>query len=532
MIRTLIADTDKTNCKNYKNYIEEYYPEFEVIGDVSSSKEIYSILQTKNIDLIICDMQLEDITAYQLFINLNNNFPDVKMIFCLSFSEIEYGKKAVADGLISYILKPVKPNTLEKALIETLDTMEEIQKQKQAHNLLMSQYNEHLPVFEDRFLINLIHGHIENEGEILRTFRYFNMNIKPKFTVCIIKIDNYKTISLTLDEREKQIFIFSILDCIKKYLKENGKGIAFINHFNSITVILGSCEELPHTIDICNEIKEKINKEENTSVTIGVGKSYSNASEISISYKQAKAALRYDYRMGIGSVIPIEYVEPENHITYRFPLKKEELLVYTIVVGDYEKSVKLLDEIFEALKKCGKLPEKLLPKIVLDILVSVNRYASEQNLSVNESFSKIFSVNLISQKDTIEEAYEYLKSSIKVLCENIDKSRKENDNKLFESGQKYTDTYFFMPISLNKAAQYANTTPEYLNELFLKKTGKTFYEYSVLVRIEKAKYFILETDLSDKDIAKKVGYDDAHHFARVFFTYEHQSLESFRKKNK
>jgi two-component system response regulator YesN len=320
-----------------------------------------------------------------------------------------------------------------------------------------------------------------------------------------------------------------MLNTIKEYLSELNNGIAFINHFNCITVLLGNTLDLGELISIANTIKSRI---QNVTVTIGIGKTYKNPNEISISYRQAKSALRYESRMGIGSIIPITYVEPDNHITYRFPLKKEELLVYTVVIGDKEKAQRLLSEIFYALKSCGELPEKLLPKIILDILVSINRYASEQKIPINDVFSKVFSVNIISEKNTLDEAYDYLKKVIEDFTDHINDSRKGHDNQIFELGKKYADTYYFEPISLSKTAQYAETTPDYLNNLFIEKASKSFYDYSIQARIEKAKYYILETNLSDREISKKVGYDDARHFSRIFYKFENESLESFRIKNK
>lgn len=529
MIKVILADTDKNNIKNFRNFIQLNHPEFNIVGDADNEQDIYALIEKTDARLVISDMQLSNITAFQLFKDITNNYPDVKMILYLSFGELQYGKLALADGLISYIVKPVKPVELSNSLNRAIEVFDELDQHKQAHQNLIVQYEQHLPVFEDRFLINLVHGHLENNQEILNNINYFNMNLTSGYTALIIKVNNFNKISLALDEREKQIFMFSLLNTVKEYLAALNNGTAFINHFHCITVILGNNLDLSELISIADSIKSKL---QNTTVTIGIGKTYSNLNEICISYRQAKSALRYESRMGVGSIIPITYVEPDNHITYRFPLKKEELLVYTVVVGDNEKAQRLLSEIFDALKSCGELPDKLLPKIILDILVSINRYASEQKISINDVFSKVFSVSIISEKNSNDEAYEYLKKAIEQLTLHINENRKDQDDKILDIAKKYADTYYFESISLSKTAQYAQTTPDYLNRLFENNLGKSFYDYSVQVRIEKAKYFILETDLSDREIAKKVGYDEARHFSRIFYTYENDSLESFRRKYK
>ena len=59
---------------------------------------------------------------------------------------------------------------------------------------------------------------------------------------------------------------------------------------------------------------------------------YNEARKINISYKQAKAAIRYNHYLGLNSVIHINYVEPNNIITYEYPLKKKSILYMRLLL--------------------------------------------------------------------------------------------------------------------------------------------------------------------------------------------------------
>ena len=52
---------------------------------------------------------------------------------------------------------------------------------------------------------------------------------------------------------------------------------------------------------------------------------------------------------------------------------------------------------FKVLNECQPLPDKLLPKIILDIIVSINRYASEQGINIDSFFNKNFTMKEVLQ---------------------------------------------------------------------------------------------------------------------------------------
>ena len=61
-----------------------------------------------------------------------------------------------------------------------------------------------------------------------------------------------------------------------------------------------------------------------------------------------------------------------------------------------------------------------------------------------------------------------------------------------------------------------NLNPAYVSKIFKEVTGKTFVEYLTWVRIEKSKKLLCEADLTIKDIAELVGYNNSHCFIKVF----------------
>jgi two-component system response regulator YesN len=64
-----------------------------------------------------------------------------------------------------------------------------------------------------------------------------------------------------------------------------------------------------------------------------------------------------------------------------------------------------------------------------------------------------------------------------------------------------------------------NITPNYLSALFHRKTGTNFMSYLKKTRMLKAKELLADPNIQIQQVAEKVGYISARHFARLFAEY-------------
>lgn len=81
-------------------------------------------------------------------------------------------------------------------------------------------------------------------------------------------------------------------------------------------------------------------------------------------------------------------------------------------------------------------------------------------------------------------------------------------------------------------AQRLELNPAYFSRLFKKIEGQTPQAFLQDLRIEKAKTLLLNTDLSNQEIAMFTGFAYANYFARVFKEKENLSPQAYRKKHR
>ncbi|OPZ93056.1 MAG: HTH-type transcriptional regulator YesS [Firmicutes bacterium ADurb.Bin419] len=80
----------------------------------------------------------------------------------------------------------------------------------------------------------------------------------------------------------------------------------------------------------------------------------------------------------------------------------------------------------------------------------------------------------------------------------------------------YLETNYSNDISLKTLAIELNTNANYLGQLFKEETGEYFSDYLNMIRINKAKELLRNTDKNTKDISNDVGYKDVNYFYRTF----------------
>ena len=71
-------------------------------------------------------------------------------------------------------------------------------------------------------------------------------------------------------------------------------------------------------------------------------------------------------------------------------------------------------------------------------------------------------------------------------------------------------------LSLNQLADYVHLSPNYLSNLFKKEVGYRLSDYMNELRIEKAKYLLLNTRERSHEIASELGFSDPAYFCKVF----------------
>ncbi len=531
MLHILLADANTDNLNNIRNFIKGSFADIKVSGALSdTTKPFIKAISTTKPDLVLADIRFFGPAGIGVIKDVHDYYPDVRFILYGSHADSDYMNLARDFGVLDFMYRPIKPTDLSRCLHASITHFRRVETERREAEAIEAGFRDMQPVYRNIFLSNLLLGNIENEREIGYSFSHFGISLGEVIGVLVIRVDHFREYALSSDEKEKQMLSYKMA-LIASEKSASYKCHTAISSFNSVNVLISGTPDqmnLERLINLCEGIKDDITMRVKMPVTIGIGKTTDRISEISVSYRQALGALRYRIHMGYNSVIPIHFVEPDNVITYVYPYEKENILTYTATIGEYELCERLINEIFDSLRRCGELPEFFISKLITNIIISISRYLSEQNITLSAKFTEIFPSRSALELKDIDAAYAFLTQSIGQFCEYMVAYREEVDLKRLNDAKKYISEHYFESFSLQKIAYNVKTTPELINHLFTSKERRTLFEYTMDYRLSEAKRLIREQDTPDDIVAIKVGYDDVRHFRSVFKQHVGVTTDDYR----
>ena len=123
----------------------------------------------------------------------------------------------------------------------------------------------------------------------------------------------------------------------------------------------------------------------------------------------------------------------------------------------------------------------------------------------------------------------YLMQMVVMILRHQLKGEETSSGYAFESVNKkyiverivsYFGDHYAEKISLDRIAENMYLSPFYISKIFKSETGEAPIRHLIKIRLEKAMELLGTDDsYSIKEVALKVGYDDAYHFSKLFKKY-------------
>ena len=187
-----------------------------------------------------------------------------------------------------------------------------------------------------------------------------------------------------------------------------------------------------------------------------------------------------------------------------------------------DASLNQFTKLFERLTVDLKLEAKQLRAELIILFNHLEQFLNQQHFKISSfQFPELDEVKLIKKVS---------EQQIIKLIQIISKEKETRINHFVEVAKDYIYENYRDDISLVQIANYVNLNPFYFSKMFKKKTGETFSDFMMKVRIEKAKQLMQDERLNLKEISYEVGYNDPNYFSRVFKKYTNESPKHFRNR--
>lgn len=238
-------------------------------------------------------------------------------------------------------------------------------------------------------------------------------------------------------------------------------------------------------------------------------------------------------------------------------MKQTQILSATILVIDDEPRWKeLLEEAFPKYRFLGALSGgeglQLLQKPnEVDVIILDFKMGMMNGIEVLRRIRQIspqISVIMLTghgSKDIVVEALENhaddfidkpfkleeMKQKIEKLLEGRYQTQKSNgspEGSVLQRVIHFLERNYDKPVTLQDAADVASLSPKYLSRLFKEQAHKSFTQFRITLKMEKAKEMLKNSSLNIGEISDKLGYENAEAFEKMFKKIERCTPTDFR----
>lgn len=151
-LKVVIVDDEKATCDVIKNVAHWEKYNMEVVADLSNGKEVLEFILHHHVDILITDMNMPSMNGGQLLKVITENFKKVKTIVISGYDHFTYLQFAIRAKSIDYLLKPIDPTELNRALEKTAIAIE---KRRNQNRLIITESSQNLIPIIQEFKVKL-----------------------------------------------------------------------------------------------------------------------------------------------------------------------------------------------------------------------------------------------------------------------------------------------------------------------------------------------------------------------------------------
>lgn len=522
MLTMIVAD-DEPFIRSSLIHVFKWQEEFgiEIIGEASDGLEAYELCLKLAPDILFTDIMMPLMGGLQVAEKLREAGSHTKIIIISGAQDFSYAREALKVNAEGYILKPVKLPEVREVFHQVAAKLREEREQQMDVELLKKQLLDSMPLLREKFLQNLIAGLYRNEEEIWEKIHYFSFPFSRKdvLTAAVLQLDDYQSAVDKYSEEHKQLLYFSIQNIIHECLSPHPGAISFVASENEFILVFSAEEAAsPGAISgLCEQMISNIRNYLRLDTSIGIGRACPLASQLEDSYKDALAALVYNFYTGHGSVLYIKDIQPETEtLQSTFFYKFQARLMNELKAGHTDTIMELMEHMFGRLAG-PKLQIGYVQSICAEIIFTSARTLYEIDEDIEQVLGgRITIMDKLYQKKNITELQAYMLSLLHDLSAYLAGKNTSKNSRIISKIRSIVQEGYASELSISRIAEEVFLTPNYISLIFKKETGETVTDYITRVRIDKAKELLHATDLKVMEISELVGYENPHYFSTVF----------------
>lgn len=508
----------------------------KIVGEASCAAEVFDFLEERTVDLIITDINMPKTDGLEMSEKILESYSKIKIIVISGYDKFEYAKSGIKIGIEDYILKPIREEEVERAVLSVKEKLGREKEDEYETEKIRKQLESNLPYLREKLFIDLFKNRWSIE-ELQEKLRFLKLDLKEA-PVQIALIQILFKAEKKYTEEERLIALMSTVHNVETYFKEYPLLHILVDQKENIAIFCNDSKI--NLIEECGYLLNNLCKHNaNMEITIGISDAKRQIEGTKECYHEAVNALQFKAVLGGNQVICYSDLDIITDRTNQIDIIQENAMLelqFLIKAGLHEQAVEFVDLLYESIGRYAEFEEQ---NFAMHIRIQTSRMISalfymtatmdikfEDMADYEENFFKS-----IASITTIPQAKQLVLSLIKKLIDHINAVQGNMINDYMEDILEYIQKNMCdYGLTLNKIAAHFYMNPSYLSRVFKQKKGVSFKDYLNKIRMEKALEYIRNTDLKAYEIGEKIGIPDGNYFSTSFKKYMGMSVTDYKKK--
>ncbi len=523
MLKVFLVEDETIVRENLRDHIMWQQYGYQFAGEASDGEMALPLIRRLKPDVLITDVKMPFMDGLALSAIVRQEFPQMKIIIISGYNDFEYARQAIQAGVEQYLLKPVTRSSLQKALQETREKIE----QQRVQEEYLEKFKEDMQMYEQfsrrNFFEKVFEGQLSVQ-EIYEEAQKLSLEMDAAgYNLAMVSLRENRTME---EPSQESRLLAAKREELIRYFQRYPEFLVFRWNINTYGILMkGEEEQMEELKDRCRENIIRICSGQDTEIEwyCAIGEPVERLSLLPQVYSKVNHMMSCRFLKPGQHVLTMEAANLETHGKEESSLggvdiakTDPEIIKNFLIHGQEEEVEDFVDGYLESHR--GALRSKIFRDyLMLSIRFTAISFVENLGYSQNDLLRNTLTDNMKVFSLNIEDMRFYMQELMYRALELSNQALESQSKKLIKKAMGYIEeNYAKDSISLNEVAGAVEVSANYFSTVFRQETEMTFTEYVTQKRMEKAKQLLRQTERQSGDIATEVGFKDPHYFSFVF----------------
>lgn len=530
MYKALIIDDEEPARRAIKAL--GAWEQYQVVTllEAENGKKGLALLAEHQPDLVFVDMKMPLLGGEAFLEAAKPILPLAKYIVISGYNDFHFARSAIQAGALDYLLKPIKKKELNEIIQKAMEQLDLERNQQSVERSSIILHNISLPLVKEKIFSSIIdqNGRFHQIRELEAL-----LEAEPgsSFQVITMKVLNIWDISKNRFAGDRHALYFALTNALNELLATLGKAFSFkSSKDDQEIVIVLSWPPLTNHSQLAERMEAvlgQIDEVFNVKCIAAIGTSADSIEHLDASYQSAKATLVQVNMLDEKAVYLPEILPAEKRTSI---MEQRDLLFHAVESKSSLYATNYIRDFFAGVEQSGYFSMDYMSKtgaelrlLLEQVLKKFQALPSEVSEALG-SYDKLFADQIMSFAAFKVKVIDFFEHFFDTLCQSL----KPKEKIQVDAIKEYIDHHYYEDISIAYFTDKYFVSKEHLLRLFKQKYGCGIYEYTLIIRMEKAKQLLADPGMKIQTVSEKVGYHDTNYFSKAFKKHCGVSPQEYR----